>query len=100
MNLLKSHIQVEFKVKESSSGLYSDYEILIQQMQIDEKIKHDRYQSKEVINEEGKKSKYATLSYIKEEGVNHHHIIRLYASKQGEAEWRIGVDVHGYKRER
>ena len=30
MNLLKSQIQVEYKVKESSSGLYSDFEILIQ----------------------------------------------------------------------
>ena len=34
MNLLKSHIQLEFKVKVSKSRLYSAHEILIQQMQI------------------------------------------------------------------
>ena len=60
MNLLKSQIQVEFKVKEASSGLCSDHEILIHQMQIDEKLKYDKYQITEVTDEDGKKAEYAT----------------------------------------
>ena len=62
MNLLKSQLQLEFKVKESCSGLYNDHEILIQEMQIDEKLKHGEYQITEVIDEGGIETKHATLS--------------------------------------
>ena len=93
--LLKSHIQVEFKVKESKSGLYSAHDNLIQQIQIDEKLKHDKYPIKEVIDEDGIKTKYGAFSYIKIKGANHHQSIRLYEIKQGEAERMIRVDVRG-----
>ena len=72
------------------SGLYSAHAILIQQMQIDEKIKHEKYQINEVIDEDGMKKKYAIFSYINVKGANHDQIIRLYAIKREEAEWRIG----------
>ena len=69
-------------------------------MQIDEKLKHDKYQTREVIDEDRIETKYALLSYSKVQGANHDQIIRLYAIKQGEAEWRIRVDVHGSIKEK
>ena len=51
-----------------------------------------------MIDEDGKRAEHATFSNIKVEGATHRHIIRLYAIKRGEAEWKIGVDVHGYVR--
>ena len=98
LKLLKSQIQVGVEVKDSMNGVHAVHEILIQNTQIDEKVKHDNFPIEKVIDKDGVNKKCAVFSCIEVKGVgaNHYQIIRLYAINLEEKEWRIGVDVHGY----
>ena len=96
--ILKSQIQVGVKEKESLSGIDSVYEILMNNIQIDEKIQRIKMLIKEAIDKEGLEKKYVIFSCIAMGGVksNHRQIIRLYAIKgEEETDWRVEVDVLG-----
>ena len=92
--ILKSQIQVGVKEKESLSGIESVYEILMNNIQIDEKIQRIKMLIKEAIDKEGLEKKYVIFSCIAMGGVksNHRQIIRLYAIKgEEETDWRVEV---------
>jgi len=57
-------------------------------MQIDERIKHEEFQIKETIDEDGKKQSMPHFHTFKSRKSNNDHIIHLYARKQGGAQYR------------
>ena len=86
LKLLREKTGVGIKAKETMSGLRSYHEILVDGMQLEEKIKQG-----EIVEGEGKQ--YVNLKQKEVRGKKYGQVIRIYAIKRGE-EWRIGLDVH------
>ena len=85
LKILREKLRVGLKVKETMVGLSSEDEILVDGLQLEEKIKDEVIVAVEGI-------RYVNVKQKEVRGMQHNQVIRLFAINCGK--WRIGMDVH------
>ena len=83
LTMLQKELKVGVKVIETMTGLQSKHEILVDGMEIEEKIRGEE--------------DYEILKQKQVRGIGENQMLSLYAIK--EKEWRVGMEVQG-KREK